>query len=121
MRKRTMSNLADHVFWLLVALLPLVLYVVQFFAYELTTVTTFTPFDTFMTTFGVSTSSVIYTSLVGLFGAEGTLPLFNGINSAPILFLSYFVAVEIIHLAVDFLLFIPRLCHKYMEKFTQGD
>ena len=88
MRKRTMSNLADHVFWLLVALLPLVLYVVQFFAYELTTVTTFTPFDTFMTTFGVSTSSVIYTSLVGLFGAEGTLPLFNGINSAPILFLS---------------------------------
>ena len=121
MRKRTMTNLADHVFWLLVALLPLVLYVVQFFAYELTTVTTFTPFDTFMTTFGVSTSSVVYTSLADLFGANGTLPLFSGSSSAPILFLSYFVAVEIIHLAVDFLLFIPRLCHKYMEKFTQGD
>lgn len=121
MRKRTMSNLADHVFWLLVALLPLVLYVVQFFAYDLTTVISFAPFDSFMTTFGVSTDSVVYTSLVGLFGAEGTLPLFSGTTSAPILFLSYFVAVEIIHLAVDFLLFIPRLCHKYMEKFTQGD
>lgn len=121
MRKKTMSNLADHVFWLLVALLPLVLYVVQFFAYELTTVTTFTPFDSFMQTFGVSTSSVVYTSLVDLFGVDGILPLFSGSNSAPILFLSYFVAVEVIHLAVDFLLFIPRLCHKYMEKFTQGD
>lgn len=121
MRKRTMTNLADHVFWLLVALLPLVLYVVQFFAYELTTVTTFTPFDSFMSTFGVSTDSVIYTSLVGLFGVGGTLPLFTGSTSAPIMFLSYFVAVEIIHLAVDFLLFIPRLCHKYMEKFTQGE
>ena len=86
MRKRTMTNLADHVFWLLVALLPLVLYVVQFFAYELTTVTDFAPFDTFMTTFGVSTSSVIYTSLDDLFGANGTLPLFSGTSSAPILF-----------------------------------
>ncbi len=121
MRKRTMTNLADHVFWLLVALLPLVLYVVQFFAYELTTLTSFTPFDTFMSTFGVSSTSVIFTSLNELFGAEGTLPLFSGTSSAPILFLSYFVAVEIIHLAVDFLLFIPRLCHKYMEKFTQGE
>ncbi len=116
-----MSNIADHVFWLLVALLPLVLYVVQFFAYELTSVTTFASFDSFMTTFGVSPDSVVYTSLVGLFGAEGTLPLFSGTTSAPILFLSYFVSVEIIHLAVDFLLFIPRLSHKYMEKFTQGD
>lgn len=121
MRKRTMTNLADHVFWLLVALLPLVLYVVQFFAYELTNVTTFTPFDSFMSSLGVSSTSVIFTSLNDLFGAEGTLPLFSGTSSAPILFLSYFVAVEIIHLAVDFLLFIPRLCHKYMEKFTQGE
>ncbi len=119
LRKRTISNLADQIFWLLVALLPLVLYGLQFLAYDLTVVSSDLPtFLDYMQNFGLSTTSVCYTALQELFGSNGVLPLFVSGDNAVVLFLSYFVAVQIVHLAVDFLLFIPRLSHKWLEKIT---
>ncbi len=119
MRKRTILNLADQIFWLLIALLPLVLYCVQFFAYELTSSSdSLTAFLPFMESLGLSETSIVYTSLVDLFGANGILPLFAQGSNAVVLFLSYFVTVQIVHLAVDFILFIPRLSHKWLEKLT---
>ena len=119
MRKRTMSAIADHLYWLLVALLPLVCYLIQFLSYELTSVTDSLPtFLSFMQSFGISTDSVIYSVLDDLFGASGILPMFSAGSNAVLLYLAYFVMVQIIHLAVDFLVFIPRLSHKWMEKLT---
>lgn len=119
MRKRTILNLADNVFWLIVALLPLILYLVQFCAYDLTSVTTFDSFASFMSGFGINTDSIVYTSMSDLFGTSGILPMFDSTSaSAPLMYLSYFVMVQIVHLAVDFLVFIPKLCHKWMDKFT---
>lgn len=119
LRKRTISNLADQIFWLLVALMPLVLYGIQFLAYELTAVSSDLPtFLEYMQNFGLSTTSVCYTALQELFGSTGVLPLFASGDNAVVLFLSYFVTVQIVHLAVDFLLFIPRLSHKWLEKMT---
>ena len=119
LRKKTISNLADHIFWLIVGLMPLILYALQFLAYELTAVSTDLPtFLQFMQNFGLSTTSVCYTVLQDLFGSEGILPLYASGDNAVVLFLSYFVTVEIVHLAVDFLLFIPRLSHKWLEKIT---
>ena len=119
MRKRTMSAIADHLYWLLVVLLPLVCYLIQFLSYELTTVTDSLPtFVSFMQSFGISTDSVIYTVLGDLFGSNGILPMFSAGSNAVLLYLAYFVMVQIIHLAVDFLVFIPRLSHKWMEKIT---
>ena len=119
MRKRTMSAIADHLYWLLVALLPLVCYLIQFLSYELTSITDSLPtFLSFMQSFGISTDSIIYPVLDDLFGANGILPMFSAGSNAVLLYLSYFVMVQIIHLAVDFLVFIPRLSHKWMEKLT---
>lgn len=119
MRKRTMSAIADHFYWLLVSLLPLLCYLIQFLSYELTTVTDSLPtFLTYMQSFGISTDSIIYSVLGDLFGAGGILPMFSAGSNAVLLYLSYFVMVQIIHLAVDFLVFIPRLSHKWMEKLT---
>lgn len=119
LRKRTISNLADQIFWLLVALMPLVLYGIQFLAYELTAVSSDLPtFLEYMQNFGLSTTSVCYTALQELFGSTGVLPLFASGDNAVVLFLSYFVTVQIVHLSVDFLLFIPRLSHKWLEKIT---
>lgn len=119
MRKRTMSALADHLYWLIVAVLPLVLYLIQFLAYELTSVSESLPsFLSFMQGFGISSESIVYSALADLFGAEGILPMFTAGSNAVLLYLSYFVMVQIIHLAIDFLVFIPRLSHKWMEKLT---
>lgn len=117
MRKRTINNIADKLFWLVVALLPLVLYALQFFAYELNAITDFQSFYDYMTNFGIIGDSVVVSALTDIFGVGGVLPMFSA-NSAPLLFLAWFVQVEIVHLAVDFLVFIPRLSHKFMDKIT---
>lgn len=122
MRKRTILNLADSIFWLIIALLPLILYLVPYFAYELTSVATFDSFATFLNGFGINTDSIFYTSMIDLFGSDGILPMFDSTTvSAPLLYLAYFVMVQIVHLAVDFLVFIPKLCHKWMEKLTNTE
>lgn len=118
MRKRTLLNLADQIFWLLVALMPLLLYAFQFLAYELTSVSEQLPsFYVFMQNFGIGDFAITYTVLDDLFGVNGILPLLEA-DSVVLLFLSYFATVQIVHLAVDFILFIPRLSHKWLEKLT---
>lgn len=122
MRKRTIANLVDSVFWFLVAILPLALYLITCLSYKLQSSTdTLTAFLPFMKNLGLMDSGIIYNSLSDLFGTGGILPLFSAENNAILVFLSYFVSVEIVHLAVDFLLFIPRLGHKYMNTFTQNE
>ena len=122
MRKRTIANLVDSAFWLLVAVLPIVLYLITCFSYKLTSATdSLIAFLPFMKSLGLVDSGLIYNSLFDLFGTGGILPLFSAENNAILVFLSYFVSVEIVHLAVDFLLFIPRLAHKYMNTFTQNE
>lgn len=118
MRKRTISNLADHIFWLIVALMPLLLYAIQFLAYEFATSSEQLPtFYVFLQDFGIADFAITYTVLDDIFGATGILPLLEA-DSVVLLYLSYFSTVEIVHLAVDFILFIPRLSHKWLEKLT---
>lgn len=143
MRKRTIRNIADHLFWFLVAILPLILYVIDGFrngaiaktmgaiqAPEsmfndwFTLITGYfgelsTDFGDFMSSF-INENGIIYTSLNGLFGVGGALPLF-GSNIALLAYMTWFCTVEIVHLAVDFIVFIPRLCHKWQEKLTQNE
>lgn len=122
MRKRTIANLVDSAFWFLVSILPLALYLITCLSYKLQSSTdTLTAFLPFMKNLGLMDSGIIYKSLSDLFGSGGILPLFSAENNAILVFLSYFVSVEIVHLAVDFLLFIPRIGHKYMNTFTQNE
>lgn len=122
MRKRTIANIVDSAFWFLVAILPLALYLITCLSYKLQSSTdTLTAFLPFMKSLGLVDSGLIYKSLSDLFGTGGILPLFSAENNAILVFLSYFVSVEIVHLAVDFLLFIPRIGHKYMNTFTQNE
>ena len=122
MRKRTIANLVDSAFWFLVSILPLALYLITCLSYKLQSSTdTLTAFLPFMKNLGLMDSGIIYKSLSDLFGSAGILPLFSADNNAILVFLSYFVSVEIVHLAVDFLLFIPRIGHKYMNTFTQNE
>lgn len=118
MRKRTVNHLADTIFWYLVYLLPLFCYLLMYIHRAGTTVP---PFSDFMSNnFGMlPLTDIVSDCLFQLFGADGILPL-AGANLGIPLF-SWYVSMVIIHLAVDFLLFIPRLAHSFMDKFTKGD
>lgn len=122
MRKKTLSRIVDSVFWLIIALLPVIFFVVQPLAYELTTTAEVLPsFSDVMATFGMDNSNIIYTSLMDIFGTDGILPFFGTSSSAVVLYLSYFVIVQLLHVFIDFVLFIPRLSHKWLGKITNTE
>ena len=113
MRKRNITCLFDNIFWYLIYSLPVWVYLISFAVPSVSRV-----LYELLNTFGLGSSvSITYTTLSDLFGSTGLLPLFD--NSLTIQLFSWFINCMIIHLAVDFLLFIPRLCHKFMSVLTQ--
>ena len=115
MRKRTIKCLCDNIFWHLVYLLPLILVVGVTFETGV-----FTSISIAMNTLGLDifTSNPIYITLVDLFGSTGVVPLFTG--TAILEYLSYFVSVFLLHMAIDFLLFIPRLAMNWFDNLYGG-
>lgn len=120
MRKKTVKCVADTIFWYLLYFLPVVCYVAYMIA-EPSSGTTIVQFGDFMTRagFGILADNVVFDTLDKLLGQGGVLPLFS--NETPMQFLAYFVSVYLAHLIIDFVLFIPRLCHKWLNEFTKGD
>lgn len=120
MRKKTVNHLADTIFWYLLYFLPVLGYLLYLIA-EPSNGTTLVSISDFFNSIdiGFVTDNIVINTLKGLFGAEGALPLFA--TNAPFNIFGWFICTYIGHLTVDFILFIPRLCHKYMEKFTQGE
>ncbi len=122
MRKRNVSYLADTLIWTLIYLLPLLLFGLHFFAYKFNSIVDFDLATFIQNNFHILDSNVIYVSLVDLFGSNGQLPLFDTTSANSILlYFTYFIICNIAHLAVDFLLFIPRLAHKFIGDITEYD
>lgn len=120
MRKRTINHLADTIFWYAIYFLPVVFYVFYLIA-EPSSGGSVVNFLLYFNDvgFGIVTDNIIVTTLRDIFGIGGIFPLFS--TDLPFIVFTWFVGSYIIHLAVDFLLFIPRLAHKYIKYFTQGD
>lgn len=117
MRKKRFDYVLDKIIWSIILLLPLIMYLGQYLMYELTSVTTLpTLFDYISINFNLDSTNILYVSLMDLFGPEGVLPYFSA-NSSLMIYLCYFVIVEVVHIAVDVLVFIPRFAHKLMSKF----
>ncbi len=112
MRKRTISCLFDNIMWYLLYLLPLVVYL-----FVVIRTGNLLSLSSAMNTagLGILESNVIFNSLNSLFGSAGVMPLF--VSTDLLLYFSYFISVWLCHLAVDVLLFIVRLAHKFMDCF----
>lgn len=117
MRKKTISNIADNFMWYLIYLLPLFAMLILL---AKSGATDFSIADTF-TSLGLNifVDNPILANLSSIFGENGILPFF--VSNDILIYMSYFICVFIIHLFVDFLLFIPRFAHKWMLKCTGGD
>ena len=116
MREKTQKNLFDNVMWYLLYLLPIVIWLVVSFRTG-----NFVTLSNAMSSIGLEifNNNQIFTSLMSIFAVDGILPLF--VTSDIILYMSYFISVFLIHLFVDFILFIPRLAHKWLNKLYGGD
>lgn len=67
--------------------------------------------DNFYNTF--SHTGIIYNMFINLFSYFGVLNIYIKIISV---YLEYIILISLIHLAVDILLLLPNICHKFMEK-----
>lgn len=116
MRKRTIDHLADSLFWYIIYLLPVVCYICLIVSRRGEVVPNIGAYFTDSWSLGGLTD-LVSNALESLFGESGILPLAGASIGIPVF--SWYVGMMIIHLAVDFLLFIPRLCHKWMDKFCK--
>lgn len=116
MRERTQKNLFDNIFWYLIYLLPLIIWIVVSFRTG-----NIVSLSNALETMGLKVleNNQILTNLSEIFGSNGILPLF--VSTDILLYISYFICVFLIHLFVDFLLFIPRIAHKWLNKLYGGD
>lgn len=133
MRKKTIKNLCDNVMWSIIYLAPLILTALlalgawngDWFATWIDFSGDFLdlPWNStlygLLNAWGFTDSGIVYNALKSLFGQGGVLPLI--VDRAMLIYMSYFVTMVLVHLAVDFLLFIPRIAHKFMNAFTKED
>lgn len=135
MRKKTVNHLADTIFWYLLYFLPIMISILSsitslsaegFWSFWLEEQDyTSLPFSSVIIHVingaGMFAQGPVYDTLVAIFdGVDGIFPVL-GADGFLIQYMNYFVTVYLMHLMVDFILFIPRLCHKWMKSFTQGD
>lgn len=114
MRKKTILYFVDTVFWWTVYAIPVILLFIGS-SNSLGEGTLLG--DIFRNFFYFVTNNPIHTALIGLFGDNGVLPFF-GQYSYIYVILTWFVATNLCHIAVDVLLFIPRMAHKFIDILT---
>lgn len=124
MRKRNVNHIADTIFWYVVYTLPIILTIVQTFS--LPQIGSLDGFDGFfellainLQTLGCNSDGIVVNTLFDIFGADGVLPLFN--NGIIFGYAQWFVGTLIVHLAVDVVLFIPRIAHKWLDDFAKKE
>lgn len=115
MRARNIKLFFDTFMWYLLYLLPIIVLIFAVFrtgsAVSMSSV---------FNDLGLSiyTDNVILSNLEDIFGIGGVFPLLD--SNGILIYATYFVSVFLIHLAVDFLIFIPRLVENLMDKFTKN-
>lgn len=114
MRKRNLMCLFDTLFWYIIYALPFLSWLLYLWGDNPQNIIMF---PEWVSQDGFGWAGPVYDYLLPIFGDAGIFP----IASEYLLYiLSWFVSCAIIHLAVDVLLFIPRLSHNWLEKFTSG-
>lgn len=121
MRKRTVKCLADTIFWYVLYFLPVISYLLFVFCHP-GSIATVAPvnFVDFIDSVGFSVlteGNIVYTSLLEVFGTGGIMPFMD--MPAVYQILCWYVTVFIMHLFIDFLLFLPRLAHKWLDSISK--
>ena len=114
MSKQAVKNRCSVVFWWLIKLFPLICYALQFFLRVGTPATSLYAFLTDQLEF--VTGNVVYSTFSSIFGASGYFPIFSA-DSGLLIYFSYYVAVEFMHILVDVLVFLPVVCRKLITKW----
>lgn len=122
MRKRNLPYFIDGIFWLIMWLLPVLFYMFNYLAYDIAvsgiSIASFSDF--IVNNFGISINSEIYTTLTTIFTDNNYLGVIDStISNSLILYTIYIFFIELIHIFVDVILFVPRFAHNFIAKFQE--
>lgn len=122
--KNRFSYKLDKLFWWIVALFPVIAYVlyvgfgdVKTSSGGLYTLPDF--FVTYVLNGSGFSNNIVWTTFYRIFGTNGIFPIFT--SEAPLYILNWFIWVELFHVFFDVIVFIPRLAHKWISKACQDD
>lgn len=112
----------DRLFWFFVQIFPLLCFTVYCIAGTRGSEVVVPTFNSFLIKLGFNyqQGNVFYNVLAQLFGSNGAFPLFVD-SGGVILYLTYVLTMEVLHVCFDILVFIPRLAHKWISKAVQDD
>lgn len=117
MRKRTINFTADTIFWYAIYLMPVLAYLI----YLINAGATPLSFDGFLTSInlGILADNVFVNTLADIFGAGGLVPVFA--DNGAFIALVWFALMNLLHVFIDLILVLPRLCHKFLDKIGGKD
>lgn len=109
MKSKTLEKYLDRLFWFILLILPLLILLV-------TNRWTESSFISVLSQFNINNTNIIYSVLNDIFGSNGILPFVNTVEtSVVLLYLSYMVLIELVHIVVDVILFLPRIAVKLLD------
>ena len=131
LRKRTINFCVDKILWGVIMLLPILLYVIYLISIKDTAVQVlgFEPFLQLtglyfenMSITDVVSSSPVAKMFYNIFeaGFEG-IGYLTGDSYVISWYMYYLIMVEFLHLCVDVILIIPRVCRKFFDKFRSDE
>lgn len=118
MKKVHILDVIDNLLWIFLAILPVICYLV-YSSNDVVSSTALLSFSDYVSEklgFFVPWSNVITETFTGVFGQNGVFPI---LSDNVVMFLTYFCVIELAHLVVDVLLFLPRLFHGWMDHFAR--
>lgn len=120
--KNRFSYKLDKLFWFFIQIFPLLCFAVYCIAGTRGNEVVVPTFNSFLIKLGFNyqEGNVFYTVLAQLFGSMGVFPLFVD-SGGIILYLTYVLTMEVLHVCFDVIIFIPRLAHKWISKGVQDD
>lgn len=124
--KKTTSRFAfklDKVFWFLITFLPVILYAIYLFATRSGNILGLDAFLRLIFNYdytGGLAENPIFKALYALFSFSPD-SAFAILPYSLLYLISYMATIEIVHVAFDVLVFIPRLAHKWISKAVQDD
>lgn len=120
--KNRFSYKLDKLFWFFIQIFPLLCFAVYCIAGTRGQEVIVPTFNSFLVKLGFNyqQGNIFYSVLAQLFGSMGVLPLFVD-SGGIILYLTYVLTMEVLHVCFDVMVFIPRLAHKWISKAVQDD
>jgi len=113
LRKRNIDYLFYNFVWLVVYLLPILLYVIYVFHSGISSV----PFLDFLNNtaqLGICSSNVFYSTLISIFGEGGVCPFFNSGSYALLAYVSYILVCTMIQIVFDLFVFLFAVCRRFL-------